>query len=600
MEPVTQSSYEASPPPKPRPRRFPCTYEGCGKAFTRSEHLQRHELNHRPSPNTCMRCRAHFARPDLLDRHMERHVQKDKLAGGEGLGVLGTRKRCWRDDNGNITTKRPAASLASLPKLSTSPRSQKGKGREEGSSGGGETGNMCLRDACAATTESIAPSCSTASSARRQRNDGGHAHNISPVTATATEAGAFDQFHSQRLGMTEPGMFENENFQLPPPPPPQTYQFDPLLSNVPPSEAETLIANYQAEFDQTFSVDPASSFTMPFTTLVDYTWLFCGSASHPGAGGQCGTGFALSQAQSDMELDLESPFAAGPGDGDQLMATPMDHSPFPSFGVKDSANAFGTVSQQYPDFQGLGGLNKTPPVEDHSLYFLSHAQSIPHDTPSRDLRTAPTANITQHSLGSEPARTLSTPHTQYSIPITNSPTSSRNRFHMYASASAPTSETPSPTLSYQPLPKIDEAARTKVLSLIIQATTNDNGEPQFGWDDPLLSLSALQSYLDLFFSRFNQSYPLLHRPSFDPSNVNPLLLVSVLMLGATYGEKEAHQMALRVHDVLRGVLVSVGLMSPEVWRRKSGTNMYEFGRERIYSLIAFMLRSIYGLCKRCC
>jgi len=38
---------------------------------------------------------------------MVRHKEKDDAAGGEGLGVVETRKRMWRDANGNITTKRP-------------------------------------------------------------------------------------------------------------------------------------------------------------------------------------------------------------------------------------------------------------------------------------------------------------------------------------------------------------------------------------------------------------------------------------------------------------------------------------------------------------
>lgn len=50
------------------PRKFFCDFQDCGKSFTRAEHLQRHELNHRDSPNTCARCSAHFARPDLLGK----------------------------------------------------------------------------------------------------------------------------------------------------------------------------------------------------------------------------------------------------------------------------------------------------------------------------------------------------------------------------------------------------------------------------------------------------------------------------------------------------------------------------------------------------
>lgn len=38
---------------------------------------------------------------------MARHKQKDDEAGGYGLGVMETRKRMWRDADGNIVAKRP-------------------------------------------------------------------------------------------------------------------------------------------------------------------------------------------------------------------------------------------------------------------------------------------------------------------------------------------------------------------------------------------------------------------------------------------------------------------------------------------------------------
>jgi len=87
-------------------KKFACTWDGCGKSFSRSEHLHRHALNHKDGDHTCLRCRAHFRRRDLLDRHMARHKEKDDEAGGEGLGILATRKRLWRDPEGNIVNSR--------------------------------------------------------------------------------------------------------------------------------------------------------------------------------------------------------------------------------------------------------------------------------------------------------------------------------------------------------------------------------------------------------------------------------------------------------------------------------------------------------------
>lgn len=53
---------------EPPAKKFACDFDGCGRAFTRSEHLQRHLLNHTAGESTCERCRAHFKRKDLLGK----------------------------------------------------------------------------------------------------------------------------------------------------------------------------------------------------------------------------------------------------------------------------------------------------------------------------------------------------------------------------------------------------------------------------------------------------------------------------------------------------------------------------------------------------
>jgi uncharacterized Zn-finger protein len=49
-------------------KKFGCSHPGCGKSFSRSEHLHRHALNHKDGNNTCLRCSAHFRRRDLLGK----------------------------------------------------------------------------------------------------------------------------------------------------------------------------------------------------------------------------------------------------------------------------------------------------------------------------------------------------------------------------------------------------------------------------------------------------------------------------------------------------------------------------------------------------
>ena len=102
------------------------------------------------------------------------------------------------------------------------------------------------------------------------------------------------------------------------------------------------------------------------------------------------------------------------------------------------------------------------------------------------------------------------------------------------------------------LPIIDELARAQVLDLvdITQPVAPDGSVVTR--DNHLLSLSSLQTYCDLFFTRFNTVYPLIHMSTFDPSHVDTLLLTSVLLLGATYGEKDAHQVAVCLISFVSG------------------------------------------------
>ncbi|QGA15996.1 hypothetical protein EYB26_003663 [Talaromyces marneffei] len=58
-------------------KKFECQHEGCGKSYSRAEHLHRHQLNH--TPKQIYRCDfpdcyRSFVRQDLCIRHRERHT----------------------------------------------------------------------------------------------------------------------------------------------------------------------------------------------------------------------------------------------------------------------------------------------------------------------------------------------------------------------------------------------------------------------------------------------------------------------------------------------------------------------------------------------
>ncbi|KAK8059534.1 hypothetical protein PG996_009464 [Apiospora saccharicola] len=60
-------------------KKFECPHDGCGKSYSRAEHLYRHQLNH--TPKMIYRCdfpdcNREFVRLDLCNRHRDRHTAK--------------------------------------------------------------------------------------------------------------------------------------------------------------------------------------------------------------------------------------------------------------------------------------------------------------------------------------------------------------------------------------------------------------------------------------------------------------------------------------------------------------------------------------------
>ncbi|QPC72479.1 hypothetical protein HYE68_003231 [Fusarium pseudograminearum] len=82
-----------SSPPRQKRRKasckeFQCTHEGCGRTYSRAEHLQRHQLNHSPKeiyycdyPD----CSFTFVRKDLYARHKLRHERQVEQYGNGRL-----------------------------------------------------------------------------------------------------------------------------------------------------------------------------------------------------------------------------------------------------------------------------------------------------------------------------------------------------------------------------------------------------------------------------------------------------------------------------------------------------------------------------------
>lgn len=154
-----------------------------------------------------------------------------------------------------------------------------------------------------------------------------------------------------------------------------------------------------------------------------------------------------------------------------------------------------------------------------------------------------------------------------------------------------------PSQPRRSMPTMDEVSRRQILDLLVSARPKTPEGSEISRDHHLLSLSSMQNYLDLFFSRFNVAYPLLHQATFDPSQTEPLLLLAVLLLGATYSEKAIHRLAVCIHDVLRAQIFQHSAFSatPELWMLQTILLVECFGKSRAGQKQHDMAHLFHGL-----
>lgn len=150
---------------------------------------------------------------------------------------------------------------------------------------------------------------------------------------------------------------------------------------------------------------------------------------------------------------------------------------------------------------------------------------------------------------------------------------------------------------FKKFPVLGELARERVVNLISRAHAKGPDRVEILRDHPLLRLPVLQEYYDLYFKRFNSTYPLLHQPTFDPGRADPLLLTSVLLLGATYSDKESHLFAICIHDVMRAQILGNEAFNtrPTLWMLQTILLVECFGKSRAGQLQHDMSHLFHGL-----
>ncbi|ROW03876.1 hypothetical protein VPNG_07236 [Cytospora leucostoma] len=508
-----------------KPKRFECTHPGCNKRFTRMEHMQRHSLNHNPGDSACPRCSATFKRPDLLERHMSRHRQKDLEAGGPGYGTLDTRKRSWKAPDGSVVQKRP--------RLDAEPR------RPWATSG------------LEASTQVVSPPVSD------EGRSGQH------YQLAGDDDGYFDgAFHAVESSVSEPRGSILEQYSLP--------EFDCGFQPLLPTPRPQLSTNdARFEYQPAFQPDTASSFNMPYTTALDYNWLFNLEAATASGFGLTSAGPVAQEQTTYNTQDIpKSPRSTMVSTKTAQNPTPESRDdsswrPWPEPTIDDSPRREDNHSHDMASSSIQSNINQS---RTHT------STSDKYTTVAATQTTAKRGNhITRNgSVGSERSNVNRNTHT----PLTST-----------RQAKPHVPERPLSMLNIPgELPQLDHAVRERLLAVIEAASPSVPDQSVEGpiRDHPLLSLNSLQSWLDLYFTQFNTAYPLIHLPTFDPGQVELLLLLSILLLGATYSDKSAHQLAVCIHDVIRPSIFAHAGFSPrpELWTLQTILLVECFGKSR--------------------
>lgn len=318
---------------------------------------------------------------------------------------------------------------------------------------------------------------------------------------------------------------------------------------------------------------PASSFNMPFSTVNYYSWLF-GNESlavvapdaklGPAADTTTGTSSDYTSngsAGSDSRASVTIP--SNLGDSYDTRLPPIGQEVFgPSFG---SGLSNLTASNAVPPFAEFLAMSQTT----EPGWAITAKEGI-----DRGMSATPSRN---HNFGTVVDRYVLTP------------TNSRSGQDSHGSIN-----------SYRDprrLPIIDDVAREGILRLLDQAHPKTPDGLEIPRDHPFLSLSSLQQFCDVYFLRFNTSYPLLHQATFDPAHVDPLLLASVIQLGATYSTKEDHLLAVCIHNVMRSQIFGHAAFTtrPTLWMLQTILLVECFGKSRAGQLQHDMSHLFHGL-----
>jgi hypothetical protein len=355
------------------------------------------------------------------------------------------------------------------------------------------------------------------------------------------------------------------------------------------------------------------SFNAPFTTISYYSWLFENDGQTVGDGvTQVPSSSTITHTQSRRIGDsfgkgylsgnaLAQESFSGANIDPEILATPHPEQAINIQADKSQVQpATATVSDNMSmeDDPGVFLVDIRGPVNPSEESHKHSEETSMHSTPGNDLNTNKITQYAYSNAASMGPGDISSMEFNSTTDQSLFSVSGRHEMSYTAHTSVSQISTPpglrSASVSMQPwpdaytprgfskLPVMTNEARDGLMQVISQARPTKPDGFEIVSSDPLLSITSLQHYSDLFFTRFNSSYPLIHQATFKSDEVHTYLLMSILLLGATYSDKEAHLLAVCIHDIMRPLIHGSKDFGtrPKLWMLQTILLVECFGKSR--------------------
>ncbi|CAO1627720.1 unnamed protein product [Sympodiomycopsis kandeliae] len=500
--------------------RYYCNYAGCGKSYTRADHLSRHQLNHGDSSKTlsCNQCNRTFVRPDLLARHQQRHVQWQRGKTETAQGSTSQQQQRHRSRNRN-RSRGP-----SLQHLLNRHEGQGGnhedededdddedsEGSEDSEDEDGSEDGTTQHDI---TLEGRYNTSSTSSSIHTS-----HLHDMQyrprklPRLESNVRSGGQGQHpgssssasyypHQHHSSAHSPLSGHNQN-SYPTPTHPSSS-----------SSAATTLQGNNSSGDTVYAPLPTSSST--------YT---NNSNTANNATTSATTSSSSLPPLFDSWPDLNDP-ASTNNNVDPMTAPPP------------------LSGHQTPSLAGLQGLSSsTANFSDFSWLF----DGIEPSAGGGDAASVAASNARSEHTNSASGWSLS-PDTLFLQP---SNVDYENMDELGELQRA-IDQVP---LAVCPGYNIESVAHHRLL-VFLQAIPDLLKSPFF-------TPPALRLYLHLFFTHFNSVYPMIHQPTFSANSTDPSLLAAAIMIGTFFSVPSAYELAVRIAQKMWSAMLNLDDFRP--------------------------------------